>query len=144
MKDRNEMMRLLLLSFVLIHAHASAELDQYEQKGLQDTQQMLKSPHLRKEAIKGSKEAQAVDQKVEALAGSGRNKEEIYDIASQVMETIAVESKGDPDKMQKLLMEAQANPQAFYNKYFTAEQKAKVRNLANDIEKTKGKASAPR
>jgi len=134
-------MNRILCSLFLIHFAAYADLDQHEQQGLQDTKKMLTSPQLRKEAIKNDKAAQEVDAKVEALAGSSKNKEEIYDIASQVMETITLEAKGDPEKMQKMLLEAQANPQAFYNKYFTEAQKAQVRKVATDIEKKGGKAS---
>ena len=102
---------------------------------------MLTNPAERNAAIKSDKKALEVDQKVEALTGSGKNKEEIYDIASKVMEAITVESKGDPEKMQQLLMEAQSNPQAFYNKYFSESDKARVRSLAQDIEKKGGKVS---
>jgi|GEM_PF-5666740 len=128
-------MKVIIFCLSLIHAVAYADLDQHEQQGLKDTQRLLTNPSERNAAIKNDKKALETDQKVEALTGAGKNKEEIYDIAAKVMEAITVESKGDPEKMQKLLLEAQGNPQAFYDKYFSAAEKERVRNLANDIEK---------
>jgi hypothetical protein len=136
-------MKTLFLCLSLVHVFAYAELDKDQTQGLKDTQRLLTNPTERNAAIKGDKKALDVDQKVEALTGSGKNKEEIYDIAAKVMEAIAVESKGDPEKMQQLLMEAQSNPQAFYSKYFSEADKARVRNLAQDIEK-KGSKVSPR
>jgi Skp family chaperone for outer membrane proteins len=128
-------MKCLLLCLALIHASAFAQLDPHEQQGLKDTQEFLKNSKERQEWVdkKGGK-AKEVDNKVEALAGSKENKEEIYGIAAQVMEKIANETKGDPEAMQKLLLEAQTNPQAFYNKYFDDKAKARVRGVATDIE----------
>lgn len=142
--SENISMKLFILSLSLIHCAANADLDQHEQQGLKDTKRMLTTPSERNAAIKNDKNARETDAKVEALTGSGKNKEEIYDIASKVMETITVESKGDPEKMQQLLLEAQSNPQAFYDKYFTAAEKSRVRNLATDIEKKGTKVSKPK
>lgn len=131
-------MKKLLFSLMLVHAAAAqAQLDEHQKKGLEDTQDLLRSKSKREAAIKGDKKAEDADAKLGALAGSEQNKEGMYDLASQVMEKITIDAKGDPQKMQKLLLEAQANPQAFYNKYFSAEQKEKVRGIANDIEKKK-------
>jgi len=75
-----------------------------------------------------------MDDKVSALAGTSQNKDEIYGIAAQLMEKIAQETNGDPEKMQLLMLEAQKNPEAFYKKYFNDEQKAKVRGVASKIQ----------
>jgi hypothetical protein len=96
---------------------------------------MLRSSSERSKAIKGDKQAEDIDAKVDALVGSDKNKNETYDLSSGVLEKVAAEAKGDPDKMQMLLQEAQANPQKFFDKYFSAEQKARVRGLAREIEK---------
>lgn len=136
-------MKTLLLSLTLIHFAAHADLDKHQQQGLKDTQRMLTNPAERNAAIKNDKKALETDAKVEALTGSGKNKEEIYDIASKVMEAITVESKGDPEKMQTMLLEAQSNPQAFYNKYFSESDKNRVRGLAADIEKKGTSSSRP-
>ncbi len=72
-----------------------------------------------------------------ALAGNEKNKEEIYDLATRLMEKITLESNGDAAKMQALLMEAQKNPQAFYDKMFSKEEKARVRGVAEKVERRK-------
>lgn len=136
-------MKRILFGLVLIHTVAAAELDKHQQKGVQDTQNMLKSPHQRNEAIKNDATAKEVDAKVDALTGGGQTKEDVYGLASEIFEKVAAEAKGDPEKMQQLLMEAQSNPQKFYDKYFTEAQKAKVRGIANKTEK-KGVSPSPK
>lgn len=138
-------MKSLIFCLALIHAPAFAQLGPHEQQGLKDTQEFMKNSRERQEWIdkKGGK-AKEVDQKVDALAGSKENKEEIYGIASEVMEKIANETKGDPEAMQKLLLEAQTNPQAFYQKYFDEKSKARVRGVAADIEKKGAKGPSPK
>lgn len=95
---------------------------------------MLRSKNEREKAIKGDKQAEDVDAKVKALSGSEKNQEDIYGLSADLMEKLAAEAKDDPEKMQMILQEAQANPQKFYEKYFSAEQKAKLRGIAQDIE----------
>lgn len=137
-------MRLLLAGLILIQVSAHAELDHHEQQGLKDTRQLLANPKERDQAIQKDKTALEVDQKVEALTGSGKDKEEIYGIASEVLEKIAAEANGDPQQMQKLLLEAQSNPQKFYEKYFNAAQKTRVKNLASEIEKKQSPSAKPK
>lgn len=125
----------LLLSFIMIHGFAHADLDQHDEQGLRDTQQFLKTPKDREEFLKTDPKARSVDKKVESLSGSSKNKEEIYGIAADVFEKIVRETNGDTQKMQKLLEEAQANPEKFYQKYFDDNAKARVRGVATDIER---------
>jgi hypothetical protein len=137
-------MMLRLLCLCLIHLPALAgDLDAHSKKGLADTQKMLRSSSERSKAIKGDKQAEDVDAKVDALAGSDKNKNEIYDLSAGILEKVAAEAKGDPDKMQTLLQEAQANPQKFFDKYFSAEHKARVRGLAREIEKNGSAGAKP-
>jgi len=134
---------LMITLFFLCLNMAHAELDQHQQKGLSDTKTLLKSSAERDAYIKTDKRAQDVDDKVSALAGSSENKEEIYGIAAQVMEKMTQEANGDPAKMQRLLMDAQTNPEAFYGKYFSDQDKAAVRGVANKIDSKKA-AVAPK
>lgn len=127
----------IILVLILSHLSAYAELDQHSQKGLDDTKALLSNPSERQKAINADPKAKETDAKVSALSGNGKNKEEIYDLASKVMEKITVESGGDAAKMQALLLEAQRNPQAFYDKMFSAEEKARVRGVAEKIERTR-------
>lgn len=123
----------VILIFLSLTAHA--QLDQHQRKGLDDTKNLLKDQRQRDEFIKSDKKAQEVDAKVDALAGSSKNKEEIYGISAEVMEKLTVETNGDPEKMQMILNEAMKNPEAFYNKYFDEKSKARVRGVATDIQK---------
>jgi hypothetical protein len=138
------LMRMLLAGLILIQVSAHADLDEHQQNGLRDTKQMLVDPKARNEAIRNDKKAQDVDQKVEALTGAGKNKEEVYGIASEVLEKIATEAKGDPEKMQKILLEAQKDPETFYKKYFNGQQQQRVKGLASEIEKKKAPAPSPK
>jgi hypothetical protein len=137
--------RILLLIVVIAVSNVSnAELDEHQKKGLKDTQDLLRNKKAREKAIGSDAKAKEADAKAGALAGSPENKEEMYDLAAQVMDKITTEANGDPEKMQALMLEAQKNPKAFYEKYFTAEQKANLRNLANKIEKSQQPVSSPK
>lgn len=138
-------MHKLLVGLILIHGSlAHAQLDEHQRKGLQNTQEKLRDKKARDEAIRENPRGKEVDAKVDALTGGGADKEQVYGLAAQVMEKIVAEAEGDPQKMQRLLMEAQTNPQAFYDKYFTAEQKAAVRGLAEKIEKRGTSVRSPK
>ncbi len=135
-------MRIILIILFAISFSAHAQLDQHQRQGLEDTKTLLKDKKQRDDFIKTEKKAQEVDAKVDALAGTSKNKEEIYGISAEVMEKLTVETGGDPAKMQKILDEAMRNPEAFYNKYFDDKAKARVRGVATDIEKN-GKPIQP-
>jgi hypothetical protein len=144
-------MKKLIASLILMHltisplsVHAQEDLDAHQQKGLQDTTNLLKSKSERDAFIRKSKNAKEADDKAGAIAGSSEGKEEIYDMSSQIFEKITQESKGDPAKMQQLLEDAQKNPEAFYNKYFTSEQKARLKKIADKSDSKKAKATPPR
>ena len=126
-------MRYLLPILILIQIPAYAKLDGPQTEALQQTKHLLKNPSARQKAADRDPKAKDADNKVSALAGSTENKEEIYDLASQLMEKIVKETNGDPEKMQKLMLEAQSNPEAFYKKYFNKDQQAKVRGIATKI-----------
>lgn len=140
-------MKRLILCFILIQSplafsQSDDDLPSAEKQGLKDTQQFLRNKQERNAFIKKDPKAKDIDTKVEALTGSGADKEEVYDISARVMEKVTAEAKGDPEKMQTLLLEASSNPKAFYEKYFSAEDKKKTKALADKIEKKKG--SVPR
>jgi hypothetical protein len=131
------MRAIVVLLLILTQWQTSAELDKDQQEGLKQTQDLLNNPAERQKAVDADPHAKDVDNKVNALAGSKENKDEIYGIASEVFQKVAAESNGDPAKMQKLLEEAQKNPQAFYDKYFNDADKARVRGVANKIQSDK-------
>lgn len=126
-----------MIFLILLHVPGQAEMGPDERKALKQTQELLKDSAQRAAAVRRDPKAQEMDKKVEALAGSPENKAEIYDISAQVMGKITTEANGDPVKMQQIMLEAQKNPKAFYEKYFDVDQKAKVRGLASQIEKNR-------
>ena len=134
---------LLCLTLILTPGFAHAQLGTHERQGLDDTKGLLKDKKQRDDFIKTDKKAQDVDAKVDALAGSSQNKEEIYSISADVMEKLTQETNGDPDKMKVILELATKDPKAFYEKYFDAKSKERVRGVANEIEK-KGSPAVPR
>jgi len=136
-------MKVCALCLALIHSAAAyAQLGSHEEQGLKDTKEFLQNSKERQEWIDKNEKAKDVDKKVDSLAGSKENKDEIYGIAADVMEKLTRETQGDPQAMQKILQEAQSNPQAFYNKYFDEKSQKRVRGVAADIEK-KGAVAAP-
>jgi len=114
---------------VLFFVVASAGADE---KALQNTQDMLRDQQGRAAEIQRSERARQVDQGVRNLAGSQQNTDDIYGLAADVFANITKEAGGDPEKMQKLLNEAQKNPAAFAEKW-TPEQKAKLKDIGTKI-----------
>ncbi len=137
-------MKMLAVCFILIPFFAHAQLDVHQRKGLDDTKSLLKDKKQRDDFIKTDKAAQEVDAKVDALAGSAKNKQEIYSISADVMEKLTNEAKGDPEKMKQILEMAQKNPKAFYEKYFDHNAQQRVRGVANEIEKSGAPGGAPK
>ena len=127
-------MTILLIYIVTVSSSAVAELDSSQTEALTNTQKLLRNTKERNKVIAADPKAQEADAKAGALAGSNQNKEEMYDISAELMEKIANDANGDPQKMQDLLKESQKDPQAFYEKYFSDAQKARVRGLANKME----------
>jgi hypothetical protein len=139
------MKNVIFACLILNHSFALAQdLGAHESQGLKDTKTFLHSPEQRKEFINKDKAAKEIDDKVSALAGSSKNKEELYGISSEVLEKLVQETKGDPQKMQQILQEAQTNPQKFYEKYFDENAKARVRGVASDIDSKGVKPKSPR
>lgn len=104
-----------------------------DQEALKNTQDMLRDAKARDAAIQQTGErARQVDQGVRNLAGSQQNADDIYGLAADVFANITKEAGGDPEKMQKLLNEAQKNPAAFAEKW-TPEQKQKLGEIGTKI-----------
>lgn len=123
---------LLVLLYVCISAYA--DLDSSQTEGLKETQTMMTNRKAREEAIKRDPKAKEIDAKAGILAGTQGNKEEMYSLSADLLEKIAKETGGDPVKMQQLLLDAQKDPKAFYEKYLDAKEQARVRGLATKIQ----------
>ncbi len=137
-------MRILIFSLILIHSTCYAELDAASQKGLADTKALLTNPAERQMEINKDPKARDVDTKVDVLTGSSGTKNDIYEVSASLMDKIVNETDGDPDKMKALMKEAQANPEAFYKKYFNEANQLKVHEIARKISADKAFASPPK
>lgn len=112
---------------------------QINSEALNKTQNLLRNPGERQKAMANDPKAQAADSKVKALLGP--NTEKAYEISAQLMERIVAETGGDPVKMQNLMLELQGNPRAL-EKYLSPAQRDMIRQMASDVEKSKGMAPA--
>ena len=143
MADKRAMKILLFLSISTLVSTVFAQLDEINDKALKDTQEVLLDSSKRQEAIHKDEGAKKADDGLNAVARDQADKDAIYNISSQVMKSITEQAKGDDVEMQKIMMEAQKDPKAFYEKFMSAEQKNQVRGLASEIEKSKAPQAAP-
>lgn len=136
------MKKILVLS-LFISTPVWADLDKASTEALDKTKHLLVNPQEREKALQADPKGREADQKLKALVGSEKS-EDVYKMASEIFDRLTKEAGGDPQKMQKLLEEAQKNPQSFYHKMLTDAERAKVRGLATDVEKGKTQGSSPR
>ena len=94
---------------------------------------LLQSDMGRQEAIGKSADAQAADAQVKAIAGNPANTDAIYQLSSEVFSKLVEQTGGDPEKMQAILTQAKDNPKAFYERYFSAQEKTKLQDLSGKI-----------
>lgn len=136
-------MKFLGLALVLVVLTARAEkLDKNAQEALEQTMGLLRSSQKRTEEINKDPKAKAANAQVESLTGNAANTQKLYELAALIMQNLAQQSAGDPDKMVKILEQAQKDPTGFA-KSFTPEQKKLLQQLAGDIEKTKASKPVP-
>jgi len=77
----------------------------------------------------------AADQRaLGAVGGNASIKQELYDIAADVMPILVQQAGEDPTKMQAILLKAQADPVNFLNS-LPPEIQVKIKNTANAVEK---------
>jgi hypothetical protein len=112
-------------------------LSKEQEQNLQDAKQEFLDPSKRSENIKKDAKAAKSDELVKQVGGEFS--EDIYKLAGDVMDTLASEAQGDPDKMEKILQKAEKDPESFANS-FSPEQRKKLKELANKIEQSKNKS----
>lgn len=133
---------LLLTNFL----YAQSILDENNSAAITQTQQILINATQREAALDTEK-ARTVDQNVTITSMGNQNlKNDIYGVSSELMPWLSDIGKGDAGSMQKLLQEAQSNPQVienFYNR-MPAAQKEKVKAISKQIETLRsGAANIP-
>lgn len=107
-------------------------LDSASQEALQKTQELLKDPAARRQAIKGDPKGQSADKMVDQISGGGTAKEDVYGLASDVFAELVKETGGDAKKMEDLLAQFARNPAAFTERW-TPEQRARLKALAEKL-----------
>jgi predicted secreted protein len=123
-----------LLVLVLPRPGLTADqLDPASTEALQKIMNLLQSDTGRQDAVQKSPDAQAVDAQVKSLGGNPQNTDAIYQLSSEVFSKILEQTGGDVTKMQAIMRQAQENPKAFYDKYFSTQDKAKVEQIAGKI-----------
>lgn len=89
------------------------ELDAASAEALKKTQELLKNPALRQQAIKADPNARSADAQAHALDASGVTGDAIYGLSSEIFEDLVKQANGDPIKMQEILLQAQKDPKGF-------------------------------
>lgn len=130
-------MRFLALFSVLMFsisavAQNAQGLSNEQQDALRKTQELLRDKNQRQRALEVDPKAKAQDASIDKSFGGDQNKQRAYEISADVFGSMVQETGGDDAKIQKMLQDAQANPEAFYNN-MTPEQRQQIRELANQI-----------
>lgn len=116
--------------------HAQSKVVEDNSAVIIQTQQVLTNTTQREAALDNEK-ARIADQNVTITSMGNQNvKNGIYGVSSDLVPWLADMGKGDASHMQKLLQEAQSNPQAlenFYNR-MPAAQKDKIKAISQQIE----------
>ena len=121
-------MKQILFSFIFALS-PFAWADQETRSAVEEVQKQMQSPTFHQNAAKESKEAAAVEQHVKTLSGSPENEQAMYNLAAEVLGNMKDKS---PEEMQKILQEAQKNPEAFLNSW-SPEQQKKLKDLSERI-----------
>lgn len=130
------MKKMIFLSVLFFGTNVFSLEDELYNNALQQTQNLLKNSEARKGAI-NTEPAKAADKTAEITAlGDPAAKNEVYNIAADLMPWLVEQSQGDPLKMMQLIQEAQKNPQAFLQR-MPASERQKIKNLSGFIEQKK-------
>ncbi len=130
----NKILFSILTLFFSLLSHA--ELDSTSDDALKKTVQVLKDPVQRQESFGQNpkyKEGEAAADML--VGGNDAQKQQLYEMAADILKKLAEKAHGDPVKMQEIVSQAQKNPSQFMEQYFSEEQKKQVRDLASQIEK---------
>lgn len=123
----------LIAALTLAPVLARADDDANTAEALAKAQRLLPDPQTRKATLQADPKVQAVDENARAVAKSDTDLEAIYELSAELMSSLIDASGGDPDKMAKMLDEANTNPEKFAQK-LTPEQRKKLAALAKQLE----------
>lgn len=143
--DRLGMKSIILITLLLatISLHAQLLPAEDNSAAILQTQQVLTNTTKREAALDNDK-ARTADQNVGITSMGNQNvKNDIYGVSSELVPWLSEQGQGDASSMQKLLQEAQSNPQAIENFYrrMPAAQQEKIKNISQQIESLRGSAT---
>lgn len=124
---------ILGLSVVNSARAENKKMDAASQEALRQTIQLLNSPVQRGEVIGKDPKAKSADDQVQSLMGTPENTAKLYELAGKIMENLATQAEGDPQKMMEILEKAQRDPASFAAS-FTPEQQKMLQDLAKQVE----------
>jgi hypothetical protein len=122
-----------LISTFFFNISVLAELDKYDQEALKKTQDFLKNKSERDAFIKKSPDAQPYAQKMNDMGMNESQKNKTFNISADVFAELVKENNGDAAAVQKMLLNAQQNPEAFYNS-LSPENKKMIESLGSEME----------
>ena len=124
-------MKVFILCAAMILSSHVAFADEAEElaSAIQKTQADMNDPKIRALMINESADSKKVAEQVKKLSGSAMNEQEMYKLASDVLNNM----KGlTPDQLNKVIEQAQKDPEGFV-KTWTPEQKKKLENLSERL-----------
>lgn len=125
-----------LLVVLFFTSFVQAQMESSSQEAFQQTAEVLKDPSQRNKAFAENPKYKEGEKGADMLVrGNEAQKQQLYEMAAEVLQKLAEKANGDPVKMQAITAEAQKNPEKFMNEYFSEAQKKQVRDLANQIQK---------
>ncbi len=127
--------KVLISSFLLLILSPSswAQLSPSDAEALSNTTQLLKSQNQREAVIQKNPKAQEYVQKMQQMGMSEKQKAQTFAISADVFETLIKNQNGDSQAVQKLLLNAQKDPQAFY-KSLPPETQRQIQSLSTEVE----------
>ncbi len=81
---------------------------------------------------RGAAKGREAMNKVEQLGGSAEVNDEIFNLAADIFGSLTKEANGDPQKVKKILEEAQRNPEEFAKK-LSASEKKKLHSISQKM-----------
>jgi hypothetical protein len=126
--------------FLGIVSFSNAYADEATGEALQKTQECLRNGTCE---TMNSKEGKAADDKaLNAVGGDQAKKKELYNISADIMPWLTEQAKGDPSKMQEILLKAQTDPEGFFNS-LPADVRGKISGTANAVGNDRAPAANP-
>lgn len=122
-----------IMLFMLVSSMISISFA--EDLALKQTQLLLNDRGQLNQIFKNDSKARDADEfALKAVDGNEQDRNQLYQISSQILDQLAKESNQDPTKMQEQLLKAAQNPDQFY-KSLPYEIQNNVKNVADRVEK---------